>query len=67
MNATGRKVSIQVAELSDREAVKGIIPSIVKAGGKADILLTSAGIQKRHPSEKFPDDDWDEVSRYLCW
>ena len=26
-----------------------------------DILLTCAGIQKRHPPEQFPDVDWEEV------
>ena len=50
-----------VAELADREAVKGIIPGLVKDGQKPDFLLNSAGIQRRHPSEKFPDEDWDEV------
>ncbi|KAL1953506.1 hypothetical protein VTO42DRAFT_2759 [Malbranchea cinnamomea] len=61
INTTGRKASIKVAELSDREAVKGLISSIVNDGEKIDILLNCAGIQRRHPSEKFPDDDWDEV------
>jgi 2-dehydro-3-deoxy-D-gluconate 5-dehydrogenase len=28
---------------------------------KPDILLNCAGVQRRHPSEKFPDEDWDEV------
>ena len=26
-----------------------------------DILLSCAGIQKRHPAHKFPDDDWNAV------
>ena len=26
-----------------------------------DILLTCAGIQKRHPSHQFPDEDWTSV------
>ncbi|EER26801.1 hypothetical protein D8B26_002772 [Coccidioides posadasii str. Silveira] len=58
---TGRKVTIHVAELSDREAVAQVIPSIVKCGQHVDILLNCAGIQRRHPAEKFPDADWDEV------
>lgn len=61
VNKIGRKAWIHVAELSDREAVKGIIPALVKQGLKPDILLNCAGIQRRHPSEKFPDEDWDEV------
>lgn len=62
---TGVKASICVADLGNREAVMGIIPSITKDGEKVDILLNCGGIQRRHPSEKFPDDDWDEVSYLL--
>jgi 2-deoxy-D-gluconate 3-dehydrogenase len=51
--------------LSDRDALKALIPAIVKDGETPDILLNCAGIQRRHPSEKFPDDEWDEVSIYL--
>ncbi|KAL2220793.1 putative 2-deoxy-D-gluconate 3-dehydrogenase [Thermoascus aurantiacus ATCC 26904] len=61
VNRIGRKVWIHVAELSNREQVKGIIPALQKQGIKPDILLNCAGIQRRHPSEKFPDEDWDEV------
>ncbi|QKX62020.1 uncharacterized protein TRUGW13939_09176 [Talaromyces rugulosus] len=60
-NRVGRKAVIHVAELSDREAIKKIIPALVQQGLKPDILLNCAGIQRRHPSEKFPDEDWDEV------
>ncbi|WEW54756.1 short chain alcohol dehydrogenase [Emydomyces testavorans] len=58
---TGRKVTIHVAELLDREAVRRIIPSIVESGQRLDILLNCAGIQRRHLAEEFPDGDWDEV------
>lgn len=30
-------------------------------GGKIDILINSAGIQRRYPSEEFPDDEWHKV------
>ena len=30
-------------------------------GGKVDILINSAGIQRRYPSEDFPDDEWHKV------
>uniref|UniRef100_A0A093XAN7 2-dehydro-3-deoxy-D-gluconate 5-dehydrogenase n=1 Tax=Talaromyces marneffei PM1 TaxID=1077442 RepID=A0A093XAN7_TALMA len=56
----GRKALIHAAELSDREAVKKVIPTLVQQGVQPDILLNCAGIQRRHPSEKFPDEDWDE-------
>lgn len=61
-NRIGRKAHIHVAELSDRKAVKDIVPSVTSQGLKPDILLNCAGIQRRHPSHQFPDEDWDEVS-----
>ncbi|PYH42391.1 putative 2-deoxy-D-gluconate 3-dehydrogenase [Aspergillus saccharolyticus JOP 1030-1] len=57
----GRKAHIHVAELSDRAALKQILPALTSQGFKPDILLNCAGIQRRHPSERFPDEDWDEV------
>ncbi|KAK2805852.1 hypothetical protein FQN51_008626 [Onygenales sp. PD_10] len=61
VSRTGRKASIYVAELSNRESVAGIIPAIVRDGRQVEILLNCAGVQRRHPSERFPDEDWDEV------
>ncbi|KAF3481182.1 acetoacetyl-CoA reductase [Arthroderma uncinatum] len=55
------KVTIYIAELADRAAVKEIVPDVVRDGTAVDILLNCAGIQRRHPSEAFPDEDWDEV------
>ncbi|KAI9739293.1 MAG: hypothetical protein M1834_007506 [Cirrosporium novae-zelandiae] len=57
----GRKAVIYDADLSSNESVKAITPKIEKDGHTVDILLNCAGIQRRHPSEKFPDDDWSEV------
>ncbi len=30
-------------------------------GGKLDILVNSAGIQRRYPSEEFPEEEWSKV------
>ncbi|OJJ95676.1 hypothetical protein ASPACDRAFT_126467 [Aspergillus aculeatus ATCC 16872] len=56
-----RKAHIHVAELSSRDALKQIIPAVTAQGFTPNILLNCAGIQRRHPSEQFPDEDWDEV------
>ncbi|PWY69740.1 2-deoxy-D-gluconate 3-dehydrogenase [Aspergillus heteromorphus CBS 117.55] len=61
ISSTGQKAWIHVAELSNRDSIKGIIPAVTSQGLKPSILLNCAGIQRRHPSEKFPDEDWDEV------
>lgn len=60
-NRLGRKAWIHVAELGDRQAVKNIVPALTSQGLKPQILVNCAGIQRRHPSEQFPDEDWDEV------
>lgn len=57
----GRKATILTADLSDQSSVEQIIPSLVGAGHNMHILLTCAGIQKRHPAHQFPLDDWNAV------
>ncbi len=36
-------------------------PKILADGHDVSILVTCAGIQRRHPSHEFPQADWDEV------
>ncbi|KAH8802735.1 2-deoxy-d-gluconate 3-dehydrogenase-like protein [Xylogone sp. PMI_703] len=61
IEALGRKASIYTADLASKEEVAALVPAIVKDGHTIQILVNCAGIQRRHPSEKFPDDDWNEV------
>jgi len=61
VEATGRKATIYTADLSSQEQVGELVGSILKDGYKITILVNCAGIQRRHPSEKFPDNDWNEV------
>lgn len=42
-------------------SVVGILPRILADDHKITILLNCAGIQSRHPSDKFPSKDWNEV------
>lgn len=57
----GRKATIVTADLSDQQSVGKIIPDLVKAGYDMHILVTCAGIQKRHPAHQFPMEDWNAV------
>lgn len=51
-----------VADLSDRNSLNAAFAkSLELLGNKIDILVNCAGIQRRHPSEKFPLSDWDQV------
>ena len=51
-----------VVNLAGRESLRaGFARSLELLGGKLDILVNCAGIQRRHPSEEFPMEDWDAV------
>jgi 2-deoxy-D-gluconate 3-dehydrogenase len=49
------------ADLSDREQALALVDRAVKALGGIDVLVNNAGVQRRHPAEEFPLDDWDYV------
>lgn len=57
----GRKATIHIADLASQEAVASLVPKITSSGQNIDILLNCGGIQRRHPSHQFPDNDWNEV------
>ncbi|KAH8792559.1 hypothetical protein BGZ57DRAFT_922080 [Hyaloscypha finlandica] len=61
IEALGRKATIYTADLSSQAEVAGLTPAILKDGHKINILVNCAGIQRRHPSAEFPDNDWNEV------
>lgn len=61
IEALGRKAKIYTADLSTPESVASIVPTVLKDGHNIQILVNCAGIQRRHPSHQFPDDDWNEV------
>ena len=51
-----------VADLSNRDSLNAAFAqSLALLGGKIDILVNCAGIQRRHPSAEFPMSDWDAV------
>ncbi|KAL4806630.1 hypothetical protein BDV18DRAFT_152083 [Aspergillus unguis] len=57
----GRKASIYTADLASQASVSAVTAQVLKDGHDIDILLNCAGIQRRHPSHLFPQEDWDEV------
>lgn len=59
---SGLNVSPLKADVSKIEEIKDSYQAALKTlGGKVDILINSAGIQRRYPSEDFPDDEWHKV------
>ena len=62
LSKKGFKVSPVYAELTDRAQVdKSFEDALNILGGRVDILVNAAGIQRRHKCEEFPMSDWDEV------
>ncbi|ORX36864.1 hypothetical protein BD324DRAFT_627480 [Kockovaella imperatae] len=58
----GGKADIVVCDLADKDQVGGLIEKVTKGMGRElDIVVNCGGIQRRHPVEVFPDDDWNEV------
>lgn len=50
---------VDLSSRPDRE--KGFHAALDLLGGKIDILVNAAGVQRRHPAEDFPMEDWDLV------
>lgn len=60
--AKGYKAHGLQAELADGYTVKEAFESALKIlGGEVDVLVNAAGIQRRHPSQEFPVEDWEAV------
>lgn len=59
---SGYRCSAVKADLRIREEnYRAFNRSMELLGNDVDILVTAAGIQRRHPAEAFPLDEWDEV------
>ncbi|KAI6780473.1 2-dehydro-3-deoxy-D-gluconate 5-dehydrogenase-like protein [Emericellopsis cladophorae] len=61
IEALGRKATIYTCELSSPESVASLVPKVLADGHEIRILVTCAGIQRRHPADVFPDSDFNEV------
>jgi 2-dehydro-3-deoxy-D-gluconate 5-dehydrogenase len=62
MAAAGLPVRALLVDISDRAAIRNsYTAALEQLDGRLDILVNTAGIQRRHPSEVFPESDWDAV------
>ncbi|KAK2067337.1 hypothetical protein P8C59_001088 [Phyllachora maydis] len=59
--ALGRRATIVTADLGSPADVAALVPGVLAAGHEIRVLVNCAGIQRRHPCERFPDADWDAV------
>ncbi|MEZ5710850.1 MAG: 3-oxoacyl-[acyl-carrier-protein] reductase [Blastomonas sp.] len=49
--------------LSDPEAVEGLVPAAIEALGKLDILVNNAGITRDNLAMRMKDEEWSDVIR----
>jgi 2-deoxy-D-gluconate 3-dehydrogenase len=61
IRALGRGATIYTADLAHRNQIKGLVRKVLEDGHDISILINCGGIQRRHPADQFPDEDWDEV------
>ncbi|RWA04187.1 hypothetical protein EKO27_g10918 [Xylaria grammica] len=61
IEALGRKALVYTADMGSQEQVEALAKRIRDDGHDVDILVTSAGIQRRHPAHVFPMNDWHDV------
>ena len=57
----GRRSLRLPSDVSDRESLQRVLDETVRAFGKVDILVNSAGRTKRAPTLDFSEDDWNEI------
>ncbi len=52
---------VESFDVTDRAAVRAGVAAIEARRGAIDVLVNNAGIQRRHPVEAFPAEDWDAI------
>jgi NAD(P)-dependent dehydrogenase (short-subunit alcohol dehydrogenase family) len=57
----GRKTLRIASDVSDRVSLQNLLDESVKAFGKVDILINSAGTTKRAPTIDFSEEDWNWI------
>ena len=57
----GRRTLRLVSDVSDRASLQNVLEATVRAFGKVDILVNSAGRTKRAPTIDFAEEDWNDI------
>ncbi len=61
VQGAGREWLSVSQDIAADDAAEHVLEAALKKFGRADILVNNAGIQRRHPSEQFPIQDFDDV------
>jgi len=57
----GRRSIRVTSDVGDRASLKKVLDESIKAFGKVDVLVNSAGRKKRAPTLDFSEDDWNSI------
>ena len=61
IEARSRRTLRVTSDVADRESLQNVLEECIKAFGKVDILVNSAGRTKRAPTLDFSDTDWSDI------
>ena len=61
IRAKGRQSRSFTANLEKREETLGLVPAVLQAFGRIDILVNNAATMRRAPAAQHPDDMWDDT------
>jgi NAD(P)-dependent dehydrogenase (short-subunit alcohol dehydrogenase family) len=61
IEARGRRTLRATSDVSDRNSLQRVLDDSLKAFGKVDILVNSAGRTKRAPTLDFSEEDWNDI------
>jgi len=61
LDPDGKRSDVAVFDVTDRDAVRAGVAAIEARHGALDIVVNNAGIQRRHPVDEFPVDEWDAI------
>lgn len=59
--ATGAEVGFHGADMSQPDAVDGLVRNCIERYGRLDVLVNNAGIQYTAATEDFPREKWDAI------
>lgn len=57
----GRRTMRQPADVADRASLQALSEAVLSAYSHVDILVNSAGKNKRAPTIDFPEDEWNDI------
>jgi 3-hydroxybutyrate dehydrogenase len=60
------RVSYSSADMSNPDAIRGMIENTLSSSGRLDVLVNNAGIQHVAPIQDFPIEKWDASWPSIC-